>query len=42
MRRPGQRSPVAKLPLDVIRRILTWYRVAQGKRTWIGHGMCEA
>jgi hypothetical protein len=40
VRRPGQqRSPVAKLPLDMIRRILTRYRVAQGTREWDGKAL---
>jgi hypothetical protein len=32
----GQRAPLHKLPLDVIRRIATRYMVAQGRRTWDG------
>jgi hypothetical protein len=34
LRRPDQRSLLTRLPLDVIRRILTRYQVAQGRREW--------
>jgi hypothetical protein len=34
LRRPTQKSPVQRLPFDMVRRILTRYRVAQGKRGW--------
>jgi hypothetical protein len=39
LHRPSQRSPVAKLPLDMVRRILTQYMVGLGVRRWNGHGM---
>jgi hypothetical protein len=39
LRRPNQRSPLTKLPLDMMRRILTRYRVAQGRRAWGGGAM---
>jgi hypothetical protein len=32
LRRPSQQSPLTKLPLEVVRRILTRYKVAQGRR----------
>ena len=35
----GQRSPVQRLPLDVIKRILLGYKVAQGRRTHGAWGM---
>jgi hypothetical protein len=31
-----QQTPLAKLPLNIVRRILTQYKVAQGRRTWFG------
>jgi hypothetical protein len=34
LRRTHQRSPLTKLPLDMVRRILTQYKVAQGRRMW--------
>jgi hypothetical protein len=34
LRRPNQQSLLTRLPLDVIRRILTRYKVAQGRRGW--------
>jgi Leucine-rich repeat (LRR) protein len=42
LRRPAQKSPLARLPLDVVRRILTRYTVAQGRREWMGGGMMSA
>jgi Ran GTPase-activating protein (RanGAP) involved in mRNA processing and transport len=35
LRRPSQQSPLTKLPLDMVRRILTRYKVAQGRRVWV-------
>jgi hypothetical protein len=32
--RPTQESPLTKLPLKVVRRILTRYKVMQGRREW--------
>jgi hypothetical protein len=34
LRRPSQQSPLTRLPLDMVRRILTQYSVAQGRRVW--------
>jgi hypothetical protein len=34
LRRTHQQSPLTKLPLDMVRRILTRYKVAQGRRMW--------
>jgi hypothetical protein len=34
LRRPSQQSPLTRLPLDMVRRILTRYKVAQGRRGW--------
>jgi hypothetical protein len=39
LRRASQRSPLKRLPLDIIRRILTRYTVAQGRREWTQWGM---
>jgi hypothetical protein len=34
LRRASQQSPIKRLPLDVVRRILTRHTVAQGRREW--------
>jgi hypothetical protein len=34
LRRAANPSPIARLPLDMVRRILTRYRVVQGRREW--------
>jgi hypothetical protein len=39
LRRPNQQSLLTRLPLDVIRRILTRYKVAQGRREWADEKM---
>jgi hypothetical protein len=38
-RQTHQLSPLSRLPLDLVRRILTRYKVAQGKRVWDGGRM---
>jgi Ran GTPase-activating protein (RanGAP) involved in mRNA processing and transport len=43
LRRAANPSPIARLPLDMVRRILTRYRVAQRQREWSGRSMtCQA
>jgi hypothetical protein len=39
LRRPNQQSSLMRLPFDMVRRILTRYKVAQGRRTWDGGKM---
>jgi hypothetical protein len=34
-RRSHKPPPLTKLPLDIVRRILTRYKVAQGRRKWL-------
>jgi hypothetical protein len=34
LRRTHQQSPLTRLPYDMVRRILTRYKVAQGRREW--------
>jgi hypothetical protein len=39
LRRPSLLSSITKLPLDMVRRILTGYKVARGRRSWNGENM---